>query len=167
MIPSKIQEKEIKSKIFSDFKCELDSTEVCSKQQSAESCKDASDTRVTCYWCARAGKCSNGRDMYTAIWKKYNCENEITANTTDNQQEEVTISTTESEQKEITVVTTEDKGNEVTENISGYLVKPILSTESHPYSYVVVIIVVTIFIFGVACVFLILMSKTKLFVINR
>ncbi|CAH8506685.1 unnamed protein product [Schistosoma turkestanicum] len=48
-------------------------TKLCSSQVSNDSCQAASTTNVTCLWCSKASKCSNGQDVYTAFWQQKKC----------------------------------------------------------------------------------------------
>ncbi|CAH8292215.1 unnamed protein product, partial [Schistosoma turkestanicum] len=46
---------------------------VCSKQQSPESCFNATTPKFKCYWCPAISKCSNGQDIHIQEWLENDC----------------------------------------------------------------------------------------------
>ncbi|CAH8291589.1 unnamed protein product, partial [Schistosoma turkestanicum] len=46
---------------------------VCFKQQSNESCFDATTSKFKCYWCPTISKCSTGQDIHIQKWLENDC----------------------------------------------------------------------------------------------
>ncbi|CAH8530305.1 unnamed protein product [Schistosoma margrebowiei] len=49
-------------------------TETCYIKDSKETCLSASKPNMTCYWCSKANKCTNGLDTHIDHWMENDCK---------------------------------------------------------------------------------------------
>ncbi|CAH8297692.1 unnamed protein product, partial [Schistosoma turkestanicum] len=121
--------------------------ELCSSQTSSDSCQAASTTNVTCLWCSKASKCSNGQDVYTALWQQKKCN--------------------ESSEDENMTTAPFIERKEIVSNETGKTLKLSAGVARKRYINVALPIVISVLILGFASVVGILLYKKKANKLNK